>query len=136
MLSPIPVVCALILRGSSVLLAQRPVGKHLALKWEFPGGKVESGEAPEQAILREIEEELGCEIAVVSALPRSHHEYDRGTVEMIPFICRLLGRSSEPVAHEHAALAWVAEGELEKYDLAPADWPVVQAWRQSSHRTG
>ncbi len=125
----IPVVCALILRGSSVLLAQRPMGKHLALKWEFPGGKVEPGESAEQAIRREIAEELGCEIAVVAALPRSLHEYERGTVEMIPFICHLLEHSAPPVAREHEALAWVERDNLEQYDLAAADWPVVQAWR-------
>ena len=126
----IPVVCALIVRESRVLLAQRPPGKHLALKWEFPGGKVEPGEEAELALVREIREELDCEVEVVAALPRSLHDYERGRVEMIPFICRLAKGSAEPRACEHAALAWVTDDELGAYDLAPADWPVLRAWRE------
>ena len=59
---PVPVVCAVIERAGLILLAQRPAHKLLALKWEFPGGKVEPGELPAAAILREIREELGCEV--------------------------------------------------------------------------
>ena len=64
---PIPVVCALIERDGLVLVAQRPAHKHLPLKWEFPGGKVEPGESPEAAIVRELREELGCEFALSRA---------------------------------------------------------------------
>lgn len=128
-MASIPVVCAVLRRGDFILLAQRPAGKHLALKWEFPGGKVEPREAPEHAMIRELREELGCEVEIVSALPRSTHAYERGVVEMIPFVCRLAPGSEEPHPHEHAALAWVTMEELETYDLAPADWPVVRALR-------
>ena len=126
----IEVVCAIIEHEGHILLAQRPEGKHLALKWEFPGGKVEAGEPAETAIVREIMEELGCEIEVVAALPRSAHTYDRGTIEMIPFICRLTKDSAEAQAHEHAAITWTAPEQLKQYDLAPADWPVVDAYQQ------
>ena len=126
-MSSIPVVCAILRRDDLILLAQRPEGKHLALKWEFPGGKVEPGEAPEHAMVRELREELGCDVEIVSALPRSSHAYERGVVEMIPFVCRLAHGSSEPHPHEHAALVWVTMEALETYDLAPADWPVVRA---------
>jgi 8-oxo-dGTP diphosphatase len=87
---------------------------------------VEPGETPEAAIARELREELGCEIEVVRALPRFRHAYPRGTVEMITFVCRLAPGSPEPHPHEHAALAWVTPAELPAYDLAGADWPVVE----------
>jgi 8-oxo-dGTP diphosphatase len=124
----IPVVCALILHEGKVMLAQRPEGKHLALKWEFPGGKVELDELPEHAMVRELREELGCEVRLVAALKRSSHEYDRGTVEMIPFICELSPGSAFPHPHEHAALIWVQPMDLAQHDLAPADYPVVDAF--------
>ncbi len=129
---PIPVVCALILHEGKVMLAQRPEGKHLALKWEFPGGKVEPGEEPEQAISRELHEELGCAVRTIAALSRSQHAYDRGMVEMIPFVCELSPGSPMPHLHEHADLLWVEPGDLRQHDLAPADYPVVDAfdaWR-------
>ena len=135
-MASIPVVCAILRRDDLILLAQRPEGKHLALKWEFPGGKVEPGEAPELAMKRELQEELGCEIEIESSLPRSSHTYDRGVVEMIPFICRLLPGSAEPHPHEHAALAWVTMEDMETYDLAPADWPIVEALKAWLQRLG
>lgn len=129
-MTSIPVVCAILRRDDLFLLAQRPEGKHLALKWEFPGGKVEPGEDPQAAIIREIKEELGCDIEVEAALPRSSHTYERGTVEMIPFVCRLTNGSAQPHPHEHAAIHWVTLEALETYDLAPADWPVVEALKR------
>jgi 8-oxo-dGTP diphosphatase len=135
---PIPVVCAIIIRDNHILLAQRPEGKHLALKWEFPGGKVEPGEEPAAALIRELREEMGCTVDIVAALPRSEHSYDRGTIEMIPFVCALNANIAEPAAHEHAAIAWVTLDQIEGFDLAPADWPVVEAlkkgWGQSTLR--
>lgn len=131
MTSPLPVVCALIEDGAGhVLVAQRPAHKHLGLKWEFPGGKVEAGEEPAAALARELREELGCEITHLEPLPRSRHDYGTVVIEMIPFVCRLAPGSPPPVAHEHAALAWVSPRALEGIDLAPADWPVVKAYRE------
>jgi 8-oxo-dGTP diphosphatase len=127
--TPIPVVCAVIERSDGcVLLAQRPAHKHLALKWEFAGGKVEPGEEPAAALVREIREELGCDIAVVRALPRFTHRYGDVVIEMFPFVCRLVVGSPAPHAHEHVALAWVAPDALLSYDLAAADLPVVAAY--------
>lgn len=123
---PIPVVCAVIERPDGrVLLAQRPAHKHLGLKWEFPGGKVEPGESPEDALRREIKEELGCDLALGAALPPFTHDYGTVVITMIPFVCTLAAASPAPHPHEHVALAWVARDELETYDLAPADWPVL-----------
>ncbi len=129
----IPVVCAVIIDQSHrFLLAQRPGHKHLGLMWEFPGGKVEAGESPEMALVREIKEELGCGITVVRSLPRFTHDYGSVLIEMIPFICRLVPSSIPPHPHEHVAIAWVTQAELQYYNLAPADWPVVVALAEFS----
>jgi 8-oxo-dGTP diphosphatase len=129
---PLPVVCAVIERDDRVLLAQRSAHRHLALKWEFPGGKVEAGETAEAALVREIREELGCEIRVVRAMTRFTHTYDCKTIEMIPFVCSLAAGSPVPQPGEHAAIAWVLPRDLAGYDLAAADKPVVAALLQSS----
>lgn len=125
----VPVVCALIEREGKVLIAQRPSHKLLGLKWEFPGGKVELGESAEAAIVREIREELGCDITVTRALPAFLHDYGTVLIEMIPFICALTPDSPEPHAHEHIAVEWVPPTDLLNYDLAAADLPVVASYR-------
>ena len=129
---PLPVVCALIERDGRVLLARRPTHKHLALKWEFPGGKVEGSETPEAALIREIKEELGCDLVLGRTLPRFIHSYDRTTIEMIPFVCSLAPGSPEPYPTEHVTIAWAWPGELDTYDLAAADLPVVLAYRAAA----
>lgn len=124
---PVPVVCAVIERNGYMLVAQRPPHKLLPLKWEFPGGKVEPGESPAAAIVREIREELGCEVSITRALQPFIHDYKTVVIEMIPFTCVLAPESAEPHPHEHVAIAWVSPTEMRSYDLAAADWPVVAA---------
>src|ERR1043166_6747592 len=104
----IPVVCAVIedARGR-VLLAQRPPHKHLGLKWEFAGGKVEPGESPEAALIREIGEEFGCDIRIERPLPRFNHDYGSVMIEMIPFVCSLVPADAVPQCHEHIAVRWL-----------------------------
>ncbi len=125
---PIPVVCALIERAGTVLVAQRPAHKHLPFKWEFPGGKVEPGETAEAAIVRELKEELGVSFVITGALPRFTHAYAE-TIEMIPFVGRLAADSPAPHPHEHLAIRWVPPADLTTLDLAAADLPVVAAYR-------
>lgn len=125
---PIPVVCAVIERAGLVLIAQRPPHKLLPLKWEFAGGKVEPGENPVAAIVREIREELGCDIVITRSLPRFTYDYKTVVIEMIPFVCSLTAVSLEPHPHEHVALAWVKPADLTTYDLAAADLPVVASY--------
>jgi 8-oxo-dGTP diphosphatase len=126
--APVPVVCALIERHGRFLLAQRPENKHLPLKWEFPGGKVEPCEDPAAAIVREIKEELGCDITITRALQPFLHDYGTVVIEMIPFVCALAPASAEPHPHEHVALAWSGPDELANYDLAAADLPIVASY--------
>lgn len=127
----IPVVCAVIERGGLVLLARRPPHKHLGEAWEFAGGKVEPGEDPRDALIREIREELGCEIEITRALPAFVHDYRTVTIAMEPFVAKLAPGSAEPEAREHTALAWVAPDRLMDYALAPADIPVVESYLTS-----
>ncbi len=126
---PVPVVCAVIERDGLVLIAQRPPGKLLPLKWEFPGGKVEPGEDPRAAIIREIREELGRDVAITRALPRFRFDYGTVVIEMIPFVCTLAASSPEPHPGEHIAIDWVEPARITSYDLAPADIPVVASYR-------
>jgi 8-oxo-dGTP diphosphatase len=118
----------LIEQADRLLIAQRPANKHLPLKWEFPGGKVEPGEEPTAAIIREIQEELGCDVTITRALPPFLHDYGTVVIEMIPFVCALALASAEPHPHEHVALAWVRPAGLSAYDLAAADLPVVASY--------
>lgn len=110
-----------------MLIAQRPPTKLMPLKWEFPGGKVEPGEEPATAIIREIREELGCEITVTRALSPFVHDYRTVVITMIPFACHLAPGSPAPHPHEHVGIVWATLAELRAYDLAAADWPVVEA---------
>ena len=128
--SAIPVVAAVIEDGHGrVLVAQRPAHKHLALKWEFPGGKIDAGETPQAALARELREELGIEIEIIRTLPRFIHDYGTVVIDMLPFVCRLAPASAAPHPHEHVALRWVLPAELSTLDLAAADLPIVDALR-------
>lgn len=131
-LAPIPVVCAVIEDATGhILLAQRPAHKHLGLKWEFPGGKVERDEPPERALIREIAEELDCSVDIVRALPPFMYDYGTVVIEMLPYVCVLAANSRPLHPHEHVAVVWVTREQLKDYDLAPADWPVVETLNKS-----
>ena len=132
----LPVACALIERDGKVLLAQRPPHKHLGGKWEFPGGKIESGESASDAIIREIHEELACQFIPRLSLSDHTHHYESISIKMVPLIGTLAPNSSEPQCHEHTAIAWVAPAELTDYDLASADYPVAEAYWKYLHHNG
>ncbi len=125
----VQVVCALIEdAGGRLLLAQRPVGKHLAGLWEFPGGKIEPGETAQAALVREIEEELGCVAVPGAALTPVTHAYEKVTVRLIPFLARLADPAARPQAREHAALRWVTREEIAALPMPAADAPIVAEW--------
>ncbi|HZV84886.1 MAG TPA: (deoxy)nucleoside triphosphate pyrophosphohydrolase [Brevundimonas sp.] len=121
------VAVALIDADGRVLIARRPEGKQLAGLWEFPGGKVEAGERPEAALIRELSEELGIEVAESCLAPFvfTSHAYESFHLLMPLYLCR---RWSGVVQNrEHAALKWVRPERLAEYPMPPADEPLV-AW--------
>lgn len=122
---PIPVVGAVIVRDGLVLCARRGPGKHLAGQWEFPGGKLEPGETAEGALVREIEEELGCRVAVGDLIVTAAHVYAAKTIVLSTYRCAVV--DGEPVPTEHAEIAWVDPADLTALDWAPADLPTVDA---------
>lgn len=121
------VACALIDADNRVLLAQRPDGKTLAGLWEFPGGKVEPGETPEDALIRELDEELGIVVKAPCLAPLSFasHTYERFHLLMPLYVCRKF--EGVPTAREHSALKWVRPQALRDYPMPPADVPLVAA---------
>ncbi len=125
----IQVACAIIENGGKVLSTQRGESMSLPLKWEFPGGKTNNGESPEECLKRELSEELGIEVAVSLSLPPVTHHYPAFTVTLYPFICTIV--AGEITLHEHAAIAWLPPGELHTLDWAEADLPVIEIYRKT-----
>ena len=116
------VVGAVIVHDGLVLCAQRGTGP-LAGTWEFPGGKVEDGETAREALAREIEEELGCRVAVREELTTATHAYDFGTVVLTTYRCDLV--AGTPGAREHQDVRWLPPSELDRLEWAPVDLPTV-----------
>lgn len=114
---------ALIDADGRVLLAQRPPGKHLALMWEFPGGKLEPGEDARQGLARELAEELGIAIGEATPLMQLPWEYDDKSLFLDVFIVSTW--DGEPRSLEGQALRWVLPAEADPAELAPADRPVL-----------
>lgn len=117
------VVGAAIMQGSKVLCVRRGPYGSLAGMWEFPGGKIERGEAPRTALSREIREELHCEVSVGSGVTTTVYEYEFGTVRLTTFYCSLV--DGTPTMTEHTEMRWLAASELASLDWAPADIPAV-----------
>lgn len=117
--------CALVDTDGRVLLAQRPEGKQLAGLWEFPGGKVEPGETPEQCLIRELQEEIGIEteIPCLAPLTFASHSYDDFHLLMPLFVCRRFRGIAQP--REGQALKWVRPKQMRDYPMPPADAPLI-----------
>lgn len=120
----IHVVGAVILKEGKILCAQRGDRGSLAGMWEFPGGKIEAGETVREALVREITEELECQVNVGDEITTTIHEYDFGIVSLTTFYSELI--EGEPVLTEHAAVKWLASSELDQLEWAPADIPAVR----------
>ncbi|NHN84661.1 8-oxo-dGTP diphosphatase MutT [Acetobacter musti] len=119
------VAAALIDSDGRILLARRPEGKSLAGLWEFPGGKIEPGESPEAALIRELHEELGIDVTRACLAPFTFvsHAYEKSDLLMPLYLCRRW--HGTPEGREGQALAWVAAGDLERYPMPPADLPLI-----------
>jgi 8-oxo-dGTP diphosphatase len=121
----ITVVAAVIRDGEGrVLLAQRPEGRHMGGLWEFPGGKINDGEAPSEALVRELDEELGIEIVVQRPLTFAVHEEPGLRILLLFFNARIA--RGEPQGHEGQAVEWVAVSELPSFPTPPADAELIR----------
>jgi 8-oxo-dGTP diphosphatase len=122
----IHVACAIIEHNGLVLAAQRSALMSLPLKWEFPGGKLEAGESPEECLKRELVEEMGVAIHISQALPQHTHRYDSFTVTLYPFSATI--QTGDITLHEHAAMVWLPPHELHTLDWLEADRPVLEVY--------
>lgn len=123
------VAAALVDSDGRVLIAQRPEGKTLAGLWEFPGGKVESGETPERALIRELHEELGINTWASCLAPLTFVSFGYPDFHLLMplFVCRRW--EGIPITREHAALKWVRARDLGEYPMPPADLPIIPVLR-------
>ncbi|MGD9501735.1 MAG: 8-oxo-dGTP diphosphatase MutT [Methyloceanibacter sp.] len=121
--------CVLLDDAARVLLARRPEGRPLAGLWEFPGGKIEAGEVPEDALVRELAEELGIQIAKEDLAPLTFasHAYPDFHLLMPVYLCRRWAGEITP--HEGQEFVWVRPDALHLYDMPPADAPLKTALR-------
>ena len=130
---PLPVVLvvavALVDTDGRVLLAQRPAGKSMAGLWEFPGGKVQAGETPEAALIRELKEELGIDVkeACLAPFAFASHSYDDFHLLMPLYLCRRWDGIA--AGREGQQLNWVRPRDMSKYSMPPADVPLVSQLR-------
>ena len=117
--------CALIDVDGRILIAERPAGRSMAGLWEFPGGKVETGETPEATLIRELKEELGIDVkeACLAPLTFASHTYDDFHLLMPLYVCRRW--EGIVTAQEGQQLAWVRPNRLRDYKMPPADEPLI-----------
>lgn len=120
----INVTGAVLVKGNKILAAKRGPDMSLPGYWEFPGGKIEPGESPEESLKRELQEELLCDAVVGKKVTTTEHEYDFGIVVLSTYYCTLLDQ--EPALTEHAEIRWVAPEDLPSLEWAPADIPAVE----------
>jgi 8-oxo-dGTP diphosphatase len=129
----IEVVCGLIEDNEGrVLACLRPEGKHLGGKWEFPGGKIDPGETPEAALIRELQEELGVDIRIEASLSPVEWDYSGRAIRLIPFRCMII--SGTPTPLEHADIRWIEAAHLGELDWAEADGPILAEWLEMTRR--
>ena len=126
----INVTCAIIVDDAGrVLVTQRSASMKLPLKIEFPGGKIEEGETPSECLVREIKEELNLDIKTLFEMPANVHHYIEFSINLIPFVCKVIGGSIE--LREHASYQWMDSSDLIAQDWAEADIPILENYLNS-----
>jgi 8-oxo-dGTP diphosphatase len=120
----INVTAAIIERNGKILIAKRSSTSSLPDKWEFPGGKIDAGETPEECLVRELYEEFDISVAVGNFLAESVYQYDQITVRLMAF--QAYTDADITTMNAHDDVRWVAVEELLDYDLAPADVPIAK----------
>ncbi len=123
----IRVTAAILEQDGKILIAQRKKGDRLEGKWEFPGGKIEEGENPKTCLQRELQEELGIEVRIGDFICENEHQYPHIHIRLLAYQTFYL--SGEIQLYDHAAIAWVTLKEMQDYDFAPADVPIVEVLR-------
>ena len=120
----IEVTAAILLENDKLLIAQRRSSDKLPLKWEFPGGKIEDNETPEQCLEREMKEEFCIEVSTGEFLGESIYRYEHGTIKLLAY--RTYWKDGKISLKAHDAFKWVPVDELKEHDFAPADIPFVE----------
>jgi 8-oxo-dGTP diphosphatase len=118
------VTAAVIEENGNVLIGRRKPGRHMGGKWEFPGGKIESGETPQESLARELLEELNIRVRIGEFLCSAFYDGDGVSLELLVY--RVQRLEGEPALIEHEELRWVEPGELAGFDLADSDRKVVE----------
>ncbi len=121
------VVAALIRAQDRFLICRRPAEKSCGLLWEFPGGKVEPGETPQQALIRECREELGITVCVGEPFFQVTHTYPDITVHLTLYDAQII--KGRPCLLEHCGMVWITPEEIENYTFCPADAPILKKLR-------
>ena len=124
------VVCAVVVIDDRILCMQRPEGMHVStsLKWEFPGGKIEEGETPEEAICRELQEEMDYEVRPLRRLIKVEYEYPEFSIALDAWLCE--ADTTEFTMKEHLDSRWVTLANLDYLDWAPADFGIIHYLQQ------
>jgi len=122
------VTAAILIIDGRILIAKRRLGDRLAEKWEFPGGKIEQGETPEQCLGREMQEEFQIQVSIGKFLGESIYHYDHGSIRLIAY--RTYWEKGELIPKAHEEYQWVSQDQLKDYDFAPADIPFVEMLRK------
>jgi 8-oxo-dGTP diphosphatase len=118
------VTAAILIKDGQILIAKRKKGDRLAEKWEFPGGKIETDETPEECLKREMLEEFGIEVSVGQYFGESIYHYNHGSIKLLAY--QTHWERGNIVLKEHDEFKWVKSNQLDLFDFAPADLPFVE----------
>jgi 8-oxo-dGTP diphosphatase len=124
----IRVTAAILIHDNRILIAQRGDKDTLAGKWEFPGGKIEDNETPQQCLIREMNEEFGINVAIKGFFAENTYKYEKETIQLLAY--HAVWKDGNFSLNAHAAIKWALLNELQKFEFAPADKPFVEKLQQ------